>query len=373
MKQPLWIVNTLLLCFLLAAFIFIVLFQENVPPRESFEPVVRKTVEKETPKINISKIYEYDLFDTFKQEQVMPQQAQDLISALPQPPQPQAPQIPELAKPQFLDPLEISLKGIIVLSDDTQNVAIIADNKTNQEATYRVGSKIGDSQLVRILRNKIIFIRSNGQQEVLYLREADAKLDQQYGAIEDWGDVIQTAEQNKFIVNMHGFVTIIKNLAQFVDMLNLTTAYHKGISVGTRVGSAEEHSLGATLGLHNGDLITMVNNIPATDSTNRLAIYKKVVTLQPQEMVTLTLKRDGQEMRLQYELTDAPFEKQPKKTAGAAQSVAEDPGKKAKKVERMKQKYNFAPTVEEMKMKEKKNMFLHGAPKSNKQTRSFQE
>lgn len=53
---------------------------------------------------------------------------------------------------------------------------MIADNKTNQEGTFKVGDTVQDAQLIRIFSNKIILLRNNGQQEVLYLREQDAKL-----------------------------------------------------------------------------------------------------------------------------------------------------------------------------------------------------
>jgi len=97
-----------------------------------------------------------------------------------------------MPKPKFLDPLDITLKGIIVLvHNDSKNRAIIADNKTNKELTYKVGSAIEDAQLIRILSNKVIFLRSNGQQEVLYLREKDAELDPVYTIIDNWDGIIQ--------------------------------------------------------------------------------------------------------------------------------------------------------------------------------------
>ena len=37
-----------------------------------------------------------------------------------------------------------------------------------------------DAQLIKIFNNKAIFLRANGQQEVLYLRPKDAQLDPTY-------------------------------------------------------------------------------------------------------------------------------------------------------------------------------------------------
>ena len=89
--------------------------------------------------MNISKIYEDDLFGTYQKE--LPTIEEEPNITVPEPPPSQI-KVPEEPKPQFLDPLAITLKELLSLFDDDQrNRAIIADNKTNQEATYKVGDK----------------------------------------------------------------------------------------------------------------------------------------------------------------------------------------------------------------------------------------
>ena len=130
--------------------------------------------------INISKIYEHDLFDTYEKEAFVSTKP-DYVIALPNPPAPRAVHIPTDPKPHFLEPLAIVLKGIIfVHDDDSKNRIIIADANTKHETLYKVGDMVEDAQLIKIFNKKAIFLRSNGQQEVLYLRAKDAQLDPTY-------------------------------------------------------------------------------------------------------------------------------------------------------------------------------------------------
>ena len=172
MRHPLWILNSTLLILLMIVLTYIVFSQQALPEREDIEPLAyTKPVRALVSEVNIRKIYEDDLFGTYVQEVATPEKAQD-VPNFPTPPAPKMAQPLVWPKPQFLEPLSISLKGIIIIADDqSRNSAIIADKKTNRETTYRVGDTMDDAQLLKIFNNKVVFLRSNGQQEVIYLRE----------------------------------------------------------------------------------------------------------------------------------------------------------------------------------------------------------
>ena len=277
MKHPFWIVNSTLLLLFIFVLGFVYFSRVSLPRREYIEPEPYFKPTEKMVQVNIKKIYENDLFGTYSKEFPTPGQP-DFSVPFPEPPRDAIVPIPAAPKPQFLDPLPISLKGIIIIrSDHTKNRAILEDNKTKQEATYKVGDSIEDAQLIRIFSNKIIFLRSNGQQEVLYLREQDAKDDPMYAIIEGWEEVIRPLDATRFIVNKDTFAKRVPNLAQFIDMLRLTTAYQKGESVGTRIGQLDKNGLGTYLGLQTGDIITSINGIPTGSSEQRLTIYKSII------------------------------------------------------------------------------------------------
>jgi len=370
MKHPVWILNsalTILLCLVLG---FMFLSRQKPPAREDIEPSnVGMPSKGETVKVNIHTIYENDLFGTYKKE--LPPTIADQTT-LPTPPSPKPVTVPPVTTPQFMDPLNITLKGIIIMiNDDTKNRAIIADNTTNKETIYKIGQTIQDAQLIRILSNKVIILRSNGQQEVLYLREKDAKIDPAYAVQSDWHDVIQKVSDTQYNVNPQEFVARVKNLAQFIDMLDLITVYKQGKSIGCKIGTMATNSFGSELGLQNHDLVVSINDIPATTTDERFKIYKDVTSAQSDALVTVKILRENQEMTLQFTLKDW---KQKKTQNQGATSQAQPQAQpqtvvqmaptgdelKDKQMRSLRQRHTFAPTLQEIRAKERENMLQNG-------------
>lgn len=303
MKHPFWIVNSLLLVLILIALGFVFLSRVEIPEREDIVPRKFSAIAAEhSVQVNISKIYENDLFGTYRKE--IPPSEMEYIP-LPPVPEPTQATIPPVPKPQFLDPLDVSLRGITILgTDPSKTRAIIADNKTQRETNYKVGDSIEDAQLIRIFSNKIVLLRANGQQEVLYLREQDAKKDPMYTFIDEWNKVVTVIDGSTYQINAKEFTLRIKSLAQVIDLLDLTTAYKQGESVGVRVGQLPEKSFGTYLGLQSGDIITAINTIPATTMNNRLKIYKKIVAMKNDDTLQVTLQRNKEEINLRVVLKD---------------------------------------------------------------------
>lgn len=364
MNFPFWLANGPLLFFAFFAFAFISITRKPVPEREEIKPLF-STPKKELRSlaVNIQQIYENDLFETYKKELPRIEQP-DFSIPFPEPPRPQIISVPEIHEPKFLDPLNITLKGIIVVStSDKKNRAIITNNETEQESTYKVGDVMEDAQLIRIFRNKVTFFRSNGQQEVLYLREQDAQLDPSYSSIEEWNTVVQETGENNYIISPQAFTHRIKNIAQFINMLELTTGYKNGTSIGIQVGSSDTKSLGVHLGLQRGDLVYSINDIPPTSIENRLAIYNNMAHLKSGDTITTKMTRNKQELTLHYKIQEF-FSREDEitKNEETLSSINELKEKKNKKI--LKEKYEFAPTIEEIRKQERKNMLEKGkAPK----------
>lgn len=359
MKHPFWILNSSLLMLLLFAALFVYFSRTSLPRKEDIEPEVVIPAAEKTIQINIAKIYENDLFGTYRKE-LIPIEKNELSIALPEPPRARPAVIPAPPIPQFLDPLAITLKGIIIVRNEPErNRAIIADDKTQIETAYKVGDVIEDAQLIRIFSNKVIFLRSNGQQEVLYLREQDAKLDPAYAVLDDWESVIHPVDQYTYLINSSEFGNRIKSLAQFIDMLKLTTAFKKGIAIGTRVGDLERGSLGSHLGFVSGDIVTQVNGISALSGQDRMKIYKEIVQLKDGDSFNVTLKRRNNQLQLHYTLKK--FGKQISNIAPLVEKFTEE-----EKMKTMKEKHKFAPTLNEMRKAEKETMMQKGKrPSSN--------
>lgn len=349
---------------------FVYFTQERIPYREDIQPEVYiKPTKEAISKVNIEKIWQNDLFNTYQR----PPQPIEVVEQipLPLPPAPQAPAIPAVPKPEFLEPLDITLKGIMILvNDDSRNRAIIANNKLEREGLYKVGDMIEDAQLLRIFNNKVIFIRSNGQQEVLYLREHDAKMDPAYALIGGWNEVIQKVTENNYLLSPTAFSKRITNLAQFIDMLDLTTVYKEGRSIGIRVGQVAQDSLGALLGLLQNDIILTINDIGATDTASRFTLYKIVTAMGEDDIITVTLSRNNQNVSIKYTLRDfkhsegatpEPVEGEQEVQPPTPKSIELPPEKlEEEQVKVLKEQYKLAPTVKQIRARERSNMVHRG-------------
>ncbi|HZW60705.1 MAG TPA: hypothetical protein VFF04_00605, partial [Candidatus Babeliales bacterium] len=286
----------------------------------------------------------------------------EYVIPFPEPPQPRKVQIPKEPVPQFVDPLNIVLKGIIVVhNDDSKNRALITDTRTKKEEIYKVGDVFEDAQLIKIFNKKVVFLRSNGQQEVLYLRSKDAELDPAYVPYSNWKDMVRQINDEEYLVSPHEFSAHITTLAQFIDLFDLTTVYSQGESIGCRVGRIEDGSLAEALGFKPNDLILMVDGIPATDSKNRFKIYKTIVAMKTKESIVVELERENNAMTLTYTLEDFKPESLVKKATTETttkQAITKSPT--IEQINRLEERHKLAPTVRDFREKEKQNMLKKG-------------
>ena len=367
MKHPLWILNSAIASLLLCTFLFIILSRQNIKKPFAINPELSTDrIKRDETKINISKIYENDIFETYQKKPDQLFEAAREIP-LPPPPRPTTTKIPEIPKIEFLDPLNITLKGIIISNNDNKNRAIIQDNDTKRETSYKVGNMITDAKLIRIFNNKVIFLRSNGQQEVLYLREKDALLDPTYAGLNNWSHIAKHIDNYYHIINPIAFTDHINSVAQFIDALDITTAYQNGKSIGCRVGIVKQDSLGAALGFNTGDIILSIDNIPATDINNRFLIYKNIIAKKPNDTIVVKILRDHQSATLVYTLEE--FSILDKLEAiNPAQELENEQSMKEKQLKALEQKKILAPTTNDLKKRERQNMLSRGKMPVNHKT-----
>lgn len=366
MKHPFWLVNDLLLIILLTVIGFMFISQQREPTKVSLTSQAEiKLPKKSVSKIDLSKIYSNDLFETYQAPVISGEPLLPKIT-MPEPPSPKPVKVPLALPPKFLEPLQITLKGIISLQDETGNVAIIQDNKTSTTKNYTVGTKIEDAQLIRILSNKIILVRSNGQQETLYVNQYDAELDQQLQWRTSWSSVIQQKGANNYLVDPNTFIEAIPNLSELIDKINLVTVYKKGRSVGCRVGLLQPKSIGTALGLQQGDIIESINNIPATTTDSRFEIYQKIITMNIGDTIMVNLLRHQTELVITYTLQqlEEPTPSLAPRILGKEKSLEEI---EAENKELLRQKQQFAPTLEQLRMQQKRDIVNYG----NRNRRNF--
>lgn len=364
-NHPIWIVNSSLLGLVLCALLFVPFLRVRVPRAASIQPeeLAPRTKKKQEFDINIKKIYENDIFGTYRKETPVYQEPTYKLELPPAPPA-QVPIVPKKPEPAFVEPLDITLKGIIIVADNEEKSRIIiADNKTNRERTLKVGESIDDAQLIRIFNNKIILLRANGQQEVIYLRQQDAVQDPAYAMLDGWSDVIKPTGPRSFTINTSLFTSRIHNLAQFIELLSLSTAYKDGVSIGCRIGDIKNQSLGFSLGFQTGDIITNINGIGATTTEERLRIYHEILEADPETPVEVEFTRRGMPGSYNYTLQT---EEEPEFAPGAKPTTASPEEIQRKKEDILKQKHRFAPSLQDLRAYEREQILEYRKPTQNR-------
>ncbi len=300
-QPPLWIINSTFALFFIAMLIFVVSTRYKLPGRTTLQAnYIPNESSKDVSKIDISLIYRNDLFNTYKEPTQAEIPAQEKKLILPPPP-PLRPAIPVERRPvQFLEPLPITLKGVMYSTDERYNRVVIEENKTHAEKLYKVGDIIEDAEIVRIYYNKIMLIRSNGQQETLFISPVDAQKDPIYGQDIMWSEIIKQVTAHEFMIDKDKFVSSVKNLAEFIDMLDITTAFKKGKSIGCRVGALKPQSVGFALGLAPNDIVVSVDGIIPTSTNERVEIFTKVKNLNYEDNLVVVVMRNGQELTFNY-------------------------------------------------------------------------
>lgn len=308
MKQQLWIVNSSLLGIFFIACTLLKFFEQYPPVRRPGKIVLQDSVKKKEPisPATLEVIYKNDIFGTFVPQISMPPapaQAikQSLVTPMPELQATQVTPIPEAKKQEFIDALNLTLKGIVISSDELKNVVMIAD-ETQKENLYHLGDKIKDAQIIKIVRNRVVFLRANGQQELFFLRKEDNPLSIPFE--ERWKMTVKQINPTTFEIDPEYFVREVDSLGNFVDSLPLVgTAYQGGSSIGIRVGNLEKQDVGSMLGLQPFDIIVAINNVTTAEPKNRLEIYDAVTQSKIGDTINVKVKRGQQEVELAYKLS----------------------------------------------------------------------
>jgi len=308
MKQQLWIVNSSLLGIFFTACILLKFFEQYPPVRRPGKITLQDSVKKKEPtsQATLEVIYKNDIFGTFIPQILMPPappQAikQSLVTPIPEPQAAQITPIPEPKKQEFVDALNLTLKGIVITSDELKNVVMIAD-ETQKENLYRLGDKIKDAQIIKIIRNRVVFLRANGQQELFFLRKEDNPLSVPFE--ERWKMTVKQISPTAFEVDPEYFIKEVDSLGNFVDSLPLIgTAYQGGSPIGIRVGNLEKQDIGLMLGLQPYDIVIAINDITTAEQKNRLTIYDTITQAKIGDTINVKVKRGQQEIELAYKLS----------------------------------------------------------------------
>lgn len=341
-KQQLWIINSGLIVLGIIGISLTFVVKQELP---ALKPRRRTSVATEIkpPRMLISpeKIYQNDLFDTFSAPAEPTPSSKNLVTPIPQLNVKPSASPTKNKKVDFITPLDITIKGIVI-SKDAKNSIVMAADTTGKEQVYHIGDKINDGQVIKITKNQMMVIRGNGQQETFSLRKNDIL----QPGISSWDCAIKKIDSLLYHLDPLEITKVITSIGEVIEALDLCGAYQDGKSIGLRVGSIKHHPLGEKLGLLSGDIITKINELPTTDSKERIAIYDAIAALPMGGYIHLKVTRDSKEIDLSYLLKrlekPSPFTApDDKKIENKEQSPGNDLFKLSKETQRQQSRRRF--------------------------------
>lgn len=365
MNRPLWIINSSMLGLLIACLLFIALYRVRIqaPVALAPEPLALRDASQYIASIDQSKIYANDLFGTFIAPVAHEEEKEPTVPVMPTAPIPRTIQPPQELPPRFLEPLNVTLTGIIWMPDQSLCRAIVIDNTTKQEVNYKVGDELEDAQIIRIARDHIVCVRSNGQQESIYLTQLAATLAQENIARTDWSQTVVARSKNNYLVDVSDFVETVASVGEFIELADLATAYIKGKSIGCKIGAIERQGLIAALGFKQNDIITSVNGHSVYTAQERLAVAQHLMASAKNSVIKVEIMRASNPLTLTYTLGHINRPEQPSLTEKTAAAGPLTESKKIvldtqeeQQVKALKTREKFAPTLQEIERDERRRI-----------------
>ncbi len=299
MKQQLWIANSSLLGIFFLALAMVFLLEQKPPTlriRQDWGELEKKKSNRAP--VNKEAIFTDDIFGTFVPVERKATK-QNFVAPIPEPQTPAFTPAPEPPVLDFLPAVTITLKGLILSSDEAKSVAMIAD-ETGKEGMYHLGEKIKDGYIVKIAHNRIVLLRVNGQQEVFYLRSDDSGIDVSSAK---WSNIIKKIDDTNIEIDPQKFTKMIGSLGAFLDLIPIVgTAYKKGSPIGIRVSPGTPDHIASFLGLLAQDLITTIDGIDVIDTKKRVSAYESVIKKKIGDVVEVVVSRASQPLTIKYKL-----------------------------------------------------------------------
>ena len=298
MKQHLWILNSSLLCIFILTIGALLGLQATAPRHQTLViPSLPSIKVSHSP--SLEELYgPRDLFGLFVKPITPAVKTLDVPKA-PQFSVPPMPQTPKNTALKLAPPLSIAISGIIFSPQRPDRSVVMIADETNKEILYHLGDRIKDGMIIKVAQDRVVILRSNGQQETFFLRK-DVTLESLNGT----GDKDASGEklaletgENTYELSKSIFARKIKSLGDFLQEFDLMPLYAQGKIKGFNIGNAAPDSFGAALGFKDNDLVTKINEFDLADIGNRVKIYELLTSPQFSKPVAVTLSRSGKEIK----------------------------------------------------------------------------
>ena len=184
--------------------------------------------------------------------------------------------------------LALTLKGIMAGSDDSLSLAIIADNR-NEENIYAINDAVVPGTTLHAVYTEQVVLNRNGNLEALKLPKdfpkSSSPVRRNQTSLRRTTSA-NTRSNNRSIQNV-----LAQNVTKLADVIRPTPYFVGGQQQGYRVYPGRDRKKFAALGLRPGDLIKDIDGAALTDPQQAMKIFENLGTA---DQVSVTVERNGQ-------------------------------------------------------------------------------
>ncbi|HXX29588.1 MAG TPA: type II secretion system protein GspC [Myxococcaceae bacterium] len=204
------------------------------------------------------------------------------------------------------DPVRTSMRVKLLgtlLAGPEWSLASVLDLTSQKALTVMVGDRLLTSQVLQILRDRVIVL-NNGRREYVSAEAGDGapplatttKVTEPAGA---WGAGIKQLDDNSYDVPRSELDRAINNLNDLAMQARLVPAFKDGVAEGFKLFSIRPDSLYSKIGIVNGDVVKRINGFEMNDPAKALEVYTK---LKDAPRVDVEIDRNGTTVRKTYNI-----------------------------------------------------------------------
>lgn len=197
-----------------------------------------------------------------------------------------------IKKATIIEPLNITVNGVITCDDFYKNLCMISDS-SGKEQMYKVGDLIETSAIVSINSNGVSLIRPNGQIETFCLGlSSDFAISN--GA---WSKVV---DKNTVEIDYSKLEQKISSIGELIQELGILPSYNGEVLEGFVVTSKAQ--VVKDFGLAQNDMIVSVQKSSISSAQSRIELYNKISAMDYGESFVVQVKRGEELVEISYNL-----------------------------------------------------------------------
>ncbi|TCK19018.1 type II secretion system protein C [Thiogranum longum] len=193
--------------------------------------------------------------------------------------------------------LDLTLRGIFSGDNVDHSFAIIQNNRDKKERYFTIQQKVFELATLKEIYDDRIILLINGQYETLKLPKDSLSREHFYDSAE-----IQ-AEKKRIVTNYRDRFLAGDGM-DLIKLFGFEEAFKGGSFIGFRVKALGEEGreMMATLGIEDGDLITVLNGMRFSDGLEGIEEIKKLKTATSADVI---IDRNGNEIPFHFEFETA--------------------------------------------------------------------